>query len=221
MKSERKLWTCGLIVAAMSACATCADASVVLSGNLTGDNLLEAYISNSPYAYNTPAFALGYSPFNTYSGAQNLSNTAQYLLVVVRNSGGPGGFLGDFHLSDASLQFANGTQDLLTGDSAWQQATFDPGLGSIGSYLPTVDEGPNGVVPWGFHNGINANARWIWSRDSTATLNSGDNNTIFFATAITVAGQDGHGSVPEPDSTALVGLSLTALVLSRRRKSGT
>ena len=100
-----------------------------------------------------------------------------YLNIVGINSGGAGGVLGQFTLSNAGFQFSNGTQQMLTNTATGEWAggyinnnsadapntwTWATPSGAVVSY------GGNGVSPWGAIPGINSAAQWIWPGDSNS-----------------------------------------------------
>jgi hypothetical protein len=128
-----------------------------------------------------------------------------YLHVVAVNSGGPGGFLGDFSISDNLFQFINGTQNLVTNTPDWNFST----TGFGGPYGSSMDEGANGVGPWGTISGVNANARWVWDPANCGSC------TVYFQTAITSVG---GSATPEPATPILLAGGIAMFWRMTRRK---
>lgn len=186
---------------------TCQASATVISGLTNVDNGFNAYISNSDSTLGTLiGTGANWGITNSYS-ATLTPGVTQYLHVVASNWGGPGGFLGAFTLSDSSFVFANGTNKLLTGDAGWMQNLT--GFGN--AYAATVNEGVNGVAPWGFQAAYGAlNPSWIWNYNSVA---ASDFNTVYFSATI--------NKVPEPTpySMLLLGLGLIGFTTWRNRKS--
>jgi hypothetical protein len=196
--------------------------ATTLTSNVNVDNGFQEYLSSSPTDL-TNAILINsggnWGATNT-SVAPLISGSTEYLVVETLNWGGPGGFLGSFSLSDSNAQFANGTQTLLTGDSAWSVALINPNNdiytnNIIGTYTSTTSEGVNGVSPWG--NYINVNPNAVWIADSTyAQGNSSGNVTDVFITTIT---NNNVSSVPLPSALPLFASGLIGLGVYRRKTS--
>lgn len=178
--------------------------ATTLSSTISADDHVSYYISTDPNALGTLVGSSA-SWTGTYNFLTTLtSGVTNYLHLVVKNTGGWGGLLGAFSLSDSNFAFANGTQQMLTGDAGISQNLT--GFGTAGN--ATVSEGANGVAPWGTYAGYgNLTPQWIWNYDSR---NSSDTNTVFFSAQI--------NAVPEPASMALLGAGLLALLALRSRK---
>src|SRR5258707_349646 len=129
-----------------------------LSSSLTVDNAFDLYISTSDAILGT-LVGSGNDWTTTYGYSTGLANGTNYIHVVAINQGGQGGFIGDFSLNDAAFQFVDGTQHLLT------SVTDNWGFNTTGfgnPYVTPLDEGANGVGPWGTRPGISGSARWLW-----------------------------------------------------------
>jgi VCBS repeat-containing protein len=152
--------------------------STALNGILTVDNSFELYLSTDDSVLGTLLATGNNWPVPvTLSPASLTSGVTNYLHVVAHNAGGPGGFLGDFHLSNAGFTFANGAVDDHTNAVDWKLSLS--GFGA--NYVTPVDEGANGVGPWGSFGGISGLSRWLWDHASQAT---NDLNTEYFSLAI-------------------------------------
>jgi hypothetical protein len=146
-----------------------------------------------------------------------ISGQSEYLIVQAINVGGPGAFLGDFSLSNAAYHFANGTQSISTGDSAWSVAItgslgpyYGTTTGSLGTFVSATIAGQNGVSPWGSISGINGSSSWI--SDASGGNYNGGYNTSYFETKITSA-------TPLPAALFFVAPALAGVFGFSRRKA--
>jgi hypothetical protein len=173
-----------------------------ISYKATADNVFSAYISDSSDEQGT-LIGSGNNWGATYSGSGTLSTgITQYLHIYGYNSGGPASFIGDFTLSDSNFKFANGTQSLLSNTSDWfvSATWYGAGPNVVTSY------GNNGVTPWGSHPAISANAKWIWTNNSSGTY-------AYISTPITAT----VSPVPLPSAILLLGPGLAGLVVMSKR----
>lgn len=184
-----------------------------LSSSINVDNMFNEYISSSAtdltgaqliqsQLWDTNGGALAWA--TTFNASTSITGTApQYLIVEAINVGGPGGFLGSFSLSGSQYEFSNHSQSLLTGDAAWTQSTN----GVAGSYANTIDQGQNGVGPWGSRGGNNPLAHWV-------TGGGAEWSTTYYSASINQV-----AAVPEPEEWALmiVGLGLIGFKLRNRK----
>lgn len=188
---------------------------------MNGDDVYNLYISSSATDLtNATLVQSGNNWIQTNSATTSpglFTESTEYLIVEVFNVGGPGGFLGDFSLSNTSYQFDNGTQSLLTGDSAWSVSTS----GISGTYTSTTSEGLNGVNPWGYMALVNSNAAWITDNSYGDPLNNGGNGTLYFKTSITAANvanvANVANAVPEPAFLALLIAGFLGFGVSRKK----
>lgn len=179
--------------------------SSTLTMNLNVDNAFDVYISTSDAVLGT-LVGSGTNWPTTYSfNAVLTPAVTNYIHIVAVNSGGPGGFLGDFSISDNLFQFVNTTQSLVTNNVDWNFST----TGFGGPYVSPADEAPNGGGPWGNIAGVNAGARWIWD-----PANCGD-CTVYFQTAITA---NAGSATPEPTTPLLLAGGIAVLWRMARRK---
>lgn len=166
------------------------------------DDFFEAYLSTNDSVQGTQFVA----QVNTWqSGAVTgnivlTPNVTHYLHIRARDTfGAPSMFIGSASLSDNLFFFDNATQALSTNNTNWQLSLT--GFGS--NYVVPADLGANGSGPWGFHNGISATARRLWSPTGAA-------GEHYFTARI-------NAVVPEPATFAIAGLAL--LGLRRRRRA--
>jgi hypothetical protein len=190
------------MVASVSASAS------LLTSNLNVDNGYSIYISTDDSQLGT-LFGSKEDWYNTYTDSVNLASGVDYFLhVAAYDVGGIAGFLGDFSLSGTDHQFSNGTQSLLTGDSALKLNTVGFGL----PYVAATDIGQNGVAqPWSSITsspGVSSSARWIWSSDQD------NDNFIFLSTKISSVTA---ASVPEPSPLVLLAIGFFGMLVARRK----
>ncbi len=192
--------------------ATAASATV-LTGKLNVDNSFAAYYTTNNAIQGT-LIASGNDWTHTYLLSQALTTgTTGYLHIKAVNSGGPGGFLGAFTLSDAGFKFANNTQTLLTGDSALGYNT----TGWSNAWSTPVIEGVNGVGPWGTMAAYgSSNPDWVWK---SQTIGRDDFSTVYFSAKLISTGIVVDNNLPEPGSLALIGLGLAGLAGLRKRRA--
>ncbi len=181
-------------------------ADTTLHSTLNVDDIFSLYISTDDTAQGTLVGTGDDWRTALSSDAVLTPGVTNYLHLVARNTGGPGGVLGSFSLSDSNFVFANGSATMLTGDAGLVQNTT--GFGN--AYAASVDEGANGTNAWALRAGNDVNAHWVWNYMS---LNGGgDTQTLYFSAAITSA-------VPEPESYAMLlgGLGMLAFMVRRRK----
>lgn len=175
--------------------------STVLTGEIIVDNGYSVYLSTSDSVQGTLFGSLN-DWYTTGVNTVSLTAGVNYFLHVYGyDQGGIAGFLGEFTLSGATHQFANGSTSLLTNTTDW----LGNATGFNGSYNALTDLGVNGVGPWGSRAAVPSTAHWIWSG------NADSNDTSYFTARI--------NAVPEPVSLALFGIGLVGLVATRRGKA--
>jgi len=148
-----------------------------LTGTLTVDNSFELYVSTNDSQLGT-LLATGSNWAAAYNFAAQLTHgVSNYVHIVAHNVGGPGGLLGQFSLSDAQFAFANSSTVEYTNAADWKVSLS--GFG--GTYSTPVNEGVNGVGPWGYISPISGSSNWIWNYNS---IGSGDFNNEYFSMKI-------------------------------------
>lgn len=90
-------------------------------------------------------------------------------------------------VTDTSWRFANGQGANLE----WTQPAFDDS-----AWRHPVDEGANGVQPWGFFPDIDPRAHWLWSYASGGVPNKPDVEPVRFRRAFYVLLDGGISDVP-------------------------
>jgi hypothetical protein len=132
----KKRVTAALVVGALSGQAL----ATTLSTDLTGDNSFALFISTDDSLPGTSVGA-GTDWTVTYSfNAALTPGVTDYIHVAATNDSGPAAFIGDFTLSDANFQFANGSQFLVTDTTHWQVSPsgFGSGYGTLLASGPTA-----------------------------------------------------------------------------------
>jgi len=186
-----------LVLAALTMVLAGAAGATLVTAHLTVDNGFDLYVSTDDTTAGT-AIGSGNSWPTTYTFTFALQpGVTHYLHIYGVNWGGPGSFIGDFSLSDAAFEFANGGQYLLSDAANWQVSTA--GFGT-GYQTPSV-WGTNGSAPWNFRSGIDAAAVWIWTDNYEGTL-------AYISTPVYY--------VPEPATLGL--FALGGLLLRRKRR---
>jgi len=114
-----------MVVRAVAALAVIASWSTAeattLSGNLTADNLFDAYISTDDNVLGTLITSgISWPTTVSFSGQALTAGVTNYLHIVATDQGKPDMFIGSFSLSDSLFHFANATQNLLTNATDWR-----------------------------------------------------------------------------------------------------
>lgn len=191
-------------VAAASLAVIAGSASATtLSATLNVDNGFTAYISTDDSVAGT-SFLTGSSwPVSSIGSTALTAGVTNYLHIYAYDTGGPQGLLGTFSLSDTDFQFGNGTQTLLSGDSAMMVSE----TGWSGYHAISQDYGANGVAPWGFMAAQSASSHWVWS--------DGGDYAYF-----TVAIESTVPTIPLPASLPFlaVGLGMFGIARARRKQ---
>lgn len=216
MKRTPRITYAVLGLAALSF-AECAHASTI-SGKFNVDNAFFAYLSTNNTSLGTlVASGNNWGTTYTFSNFALTAGQTYYLQVEAINEGGPGGFLGQFTLSDTAFHFANGSQTLLTETTDWLASYNDSNSNEISQpwVTPTgavIDEGANGVSPWGVQSGVSASAHWIDA--ATNGLGVCGNCTVDFSATILSS----VAPTPEPGTLGLLGSALLGFGLLRFRR---
>ncbi len=202
----------GLTASAISAAAGApVPATTTLSGAVTADNEVRLYVSTNDSQLGTLlTTGNNWSASSAFSGISLTPGVTNYLHVVGINVGGPGGVLGEFHLSNTGFTFGNGTGSDYTSATDWKYSLTGFGNG----YTTPVDEGANGVSPWGAVAGILPAAHWLWSHGQSTS----DTNTEYFSLPVyyTAGIADAAPTVSTPTIAGTVqqGQTLTASATS-------
>jgi len=177
----------------------------ILSGQMTVDNAFNFYITT-----NDSTIGILVSSGNVWASAYSFSTSVtpgvtNYIHVVGNDYGVIAGFIGGFSLNDTSFHFANGTQNLLTNTTDWKVSTIGFGTG----YVTPLNQGQNGVSPWGLNSGIPGSSAWIWEPNNCT------NCTAYFSASIAPA-----LAVPEPEEymMMLLGFGMVGYQIKRKQK---
>lgn len=180
-----------------------AASAATLTTHLTVDNTFSLYLSPTDSALGT-LVGTGNDWGTTYTFSAALTpGVSEFIHVVGVDLGPPAAYIGDFSVDTTAFSFLNGGQSLNTGTAFWgSNAT---GFGN--PYSTPVDEGANGVGPWGLHPAISASAHWIWDA-------GGAGGTAYFSTQLVAA----PAAAPEPGTLVLLGLGAALCGLRKLRK---
>ncbi len=196
-----KLWVIPAILA-----MTGVSQATTLSLTLNVDDYATAYISTDDSIVGT-AF-LTKEDTTWQSGPKSgsialVDGVVNYLHIKARDQfGAPSMLIAEASLDDASFWFSNNTQSLLTNGTDWTASLTGFGVNN----LVPVELGNNGFGPWGFQNGISADAKLIWT---TPYGQQPGGDTGYYTAVINT------DVVPEPVS--LAGLAAVGLLARRRR----
>ena len=194
-----------VLIAALETGAVATDTT--LTANMNVDDAFSFYISTDDSVAGT-FIGSGSAWWATDTFNVNLTpGVTNYLHIMASDVYGTIAMvIGDFSLSDANFQFANGTQTLLTDVTDW--GVNLTGFGN--PYSTPLSWGANGCCPqyWGTL-GVDASAQFIW--DPSECLYC----TAYFSTPITPT----DAPVPEPSTWLLFGSGLAGLAYWRRRQS--
>ncbi len=188
--------------------------ATTLSGDLTGDNYVYAYISTDDSVQGTQiaygdCWQAGYSLTTELTAGVNY-----YLHIYIYDYDGPQGFLGDFSLSGSDHIFSNGGSYLLTDDTDDWHGN-NTGWGNTDVALE--DFGKREIYPWSFalqasHYNIDSNAHWIWTGSYTDGV-----DYAWFSTKISATGTGTSDPVPEPATMTLLASGLLGLFGIRKK----
>ena len=197
--------------------------ATTVSGSTTADDAFFAFLSTNNSVLGTQvASGNFFRTVFTIPATALTPGVTNYLQLEVINVGGPGGYIGDFSLSDTGFHFASGTQSLSTDITNWagiyNSSNFSESVQPW--VMPTggvVSFGANGVGPWGPLSGISSGALWIWPNDSSSL--PGPTSpcgwcTVDFSIPISPA----SSAVPEPTSLLMLGSGVLGLAGVLRRR---
>lgn len=190
--------------------AASAQASSLLSSNISLDNGYELYLSTDDNVEGD-LIGMGNNWFETFHDEALLEDGVNYYLHVKGyDQGWIAGFLGSFSLSGNGHAFSNGGSSLNTNTVDWQGN--NTGWGD--AYAQLTNLGQNSSAwPWfdaggGARPGIDGDAHWVWSGDAY------DNDLAYFSTKISAV-----SSVPLPGAVWLMGSALMGFLGVSRRKT--
>ena len=203
-----------LALAMFLLCGRAASASV-LTANVSVDDNIWVYVSTSDTVQGTLIASGPWDKLTTGTYALT-SGTTYYIHVAAQNTGGPGGFVGDFSV-DTGFSFANGSAAMSTDPTHW--LVSQSGFGS--NYYTPTQWGTNGShavwnnPAWGTVSGISSTAPILWDSNSQLVT------TLYFSTTLTSSGSAQLGVLPEPVGALalpVVGLMIGVLVTEDRRR---
>jgi hypothetical protein len=153
-------WFVLLAIMLCLALFTLSASGAIVTTHMTVDDAFELYLSTDDSQLGT-FIGSGNTWTTTYTFTLTPSTT-NYIHVVGHDVYRViAGFIGDFSLDDSNYQFVNGSQSLVTNSADWVVSATGFGSG----YTSPDAYASNGDGPWGFRNGISADAKWIWTND--------------------------------------------------------
>ncbi len=181
---------------AASACSIPADATVDATLRFTADNERLVYLNGALVEDNA---ALGWPTVSALTVTLHRNPRVPNVLAVRgRNTSSQAGadrgiivelaaLAADAGAGDAG-DADGGTAVLLVSDAQWRVSSTagDAGLGwtdaayDDSTWTFAIDQGPNGMAPWGAVLGASTAPRWLWSYDSATVATKPDQEDAYF-----------------------------------------
>ena len=193
--------------------------ATTITGTVTADNHYALYVgdengSNLTFIGRNEVGPGGSSGGYNWSSPENWSfeaNDGQYLYLAGWSDGSSAqGLIGEFQYDGNDVFTGTGWEWKATNNPVGDYGAA-PGIADVssqilaGGFVGVTNIADNGVGPWGYINGIDVNADWMWANNVSMFSGSSNGEYHLFRKEIET------NNVPEPFEISLILVSMTIL----------